>query len=142
MRARTKVNVISTKYVQRNNITVCIIKFRLNCFNSVLNLKDLHKIAKKWTNTSNYRIFEHIFEVKGISKCLEGDAFDETLGKRIAESRAKVKMYRMAEAIYKDVADCIEEYLTYYEELSSNCGVVGYNEGLHVIDLYNDNNNK
>lgn len=140
MRAKTKVHVLETKYVQKGKTTVCILTFCLDYnLDEVLRYDDKTKLSKKWKTSF---IAPPVFTVKGISRCMEGDTFDAVLGKRLAESRAKVGMYRIAEDVYKDVADCVEEYLIFYEELSSNCRVVGHKEALHVIDLYNGDNNK
>lgn len=138
MRAKTKVHVLETKYIQKDNKnTICILEFRLDYdLNEVLSCRDMDRLSKKWKANFDFR--GPVFTVKGISRCMEGDAFDAVLGKRLAESRAKVGMYRIAEDVYKDVADCVEEHLTFYEELSSNCRVVGHKEALHVIDLYNN----
>lgn len=38
------------------------------------------------------------FEVKGIARCHKEDKFDETRGCRLAESRAKYKMFKLAES--------------------------------------------
>lgn len=37
------------------------------------------------------------FEVKGISRCHEDDKYNEVYGRRLAESRAKLKMFKLAE---------------------------------------------
>lgn len=47
------------------------------------------------------------FTVKGIAKCSEGDKFNETLGRRISESKATIKACKIASEIcyriYKDL---------------------------------------
>ena len=45
------------------------------------------------------------FTVVGVSKCHDDDAFDEVLGKRIAESRAKKDAYRKATALWIKIAE-------------------------------------
>ena len=44
-----------------------------------------------------------IFKVRAIARCNEEDAFDEEAGKRIAESRAKVKAFATAAKVYKEI---------------------------------------
>lgn len=45
------------------------------------------------------------FEVVGRTKCSKDDTFDETLGKRIAESKAKYKMFKKASNLFYRIAD-------------------------------------
>lgn len=43
------------------------------------------------------------FKVKAIAKCSEEDTFDEEIGKRIAESRAKGKAFATAAKVYREI---------------------------------------
>lgn len=43
------------------------------------------------------------FKVKAIARCNEEDTFDEEVGKRIAESRAKGKAFATAAKVYKEI---------------------------------------
>lgn len=53
------------------------------------------------------------FEVKGISRCHKDDKYNETHGCRLAESRAKLKMFKLAEKranrIYKELSNLASE---------------------------------
>lgn len=49
------------------------------------------------------------YTVVGISKCSKDDTFDETLGKRIAESRAKYKMFKKASALFYEIANNVNK---------------------------------
>lgn len=43
------------------------------------------------------------FKVRAIARCNEEDTFDEEVGKRIAESRAKGKAFATAAKVYKEI---------------------------------------
>lgn len=43
------------------------------------------------------------FKVRAIARCNEEDAFNEEVGKRIAESRAKGKAFATATKVYKEI---------------------------------------
>lgn len=43
------------------------------------------------------------FKVRAIARCNEEDAFNEEVGKRIAESRAKGKAFATAAKVYKEI---------------------------------------
>lgn len=43
------------------------------------------------------------FKVRAIARCNEEDNFDEEIGKRIAESRAKGKAFATAAKVYKEI---------------------------------------
>ena len=59
---------------------VCIMKVLVDCWKS--------------SQKNVYGRSSDIITVKGISKCHPDDKFDEVVGKRIAESRAKKEAYR------------------------------------------------
>lgn len=46
-------------------------------------------------------ILSILYKCVGIAKCSEEDTFDEIKGKRIAESRAKTRIYKEAEKLYR-----------------------------------------
>lgn len=69
-----KAKIISIKFKTRNNDTKCIITFN----------------DPYWNNVKRV--------VTGVAKCNPDDIFDETLGQRIAEGRAKRAMFQKLDA--------------------------------------------
>jgi hypothetical protein len=54
-------------------------------------------------------IYHDPFSFKGVAKCnLDVDKFNETTGRRIAESRAKAKMFKKAMKVHSDFLDFFE----------------------------------
>ena len=52
-----------------------------------------------------------IIEVSGKSVCAEGDTFDDKIGERIAESRAKIKLYKFMHTLCKKLMYCYYGYI-------------------------------
>ena len=52
-----------------------------------------------------------IIEVSGKSVCAVGDTFDDKMGERIAESRAKIKLYKFMHTLCKKLMYCYYGYI-------------------------------
>ena len=52
-----------------------------------------------------------IIEVSGKSVCADGDTFDDKIGERIAESRAKIKLYKFMHTLCKKLMYCYYGYI-------------------------------
>ena len=52
-----------------------------------------------------------IIEVSGKSVCADGDTFDDKMGERIAESRAKIKLYKFMHTLCKKLMYCYYGYI-------------------------------
>lgn len=65
------------------------------------------------------------FEVRGISRCHKDDKFDEVKGRRLAESRAKQKMFKFAkktaEDFYKEIVGPAHELVTNFIKSNTLC---------------------
>lgn len=66
---------------------------------------------KKFPNVS----YDGEFTVKAKARCNNTDTFDETVGKRIAESRAKAKMFSIAQRVW---GECYKALACYTAECS------------------------
>lgn len=67
--------------------------------------KDLHRVINS-------------FSVEGYSICSEGDTFNETQGKIIADSRAKSDAYRIARNMFNRCQVCeMEQKIALYQKL-------------------------
>lgn len=93
-------------------------------------------IREEWWDTKAPKVnYFGEFVVTAKARCNSVDTFDETVGKRIAESRAKAKAFKIA----KNVWDCIVEGLynstKVAEERAKNCKIVEEVELRHVEKL-------
>ena len=96
---KEKLSIVKTKYVINGTTTYCeiIFKFRLRPFvvAAFRNHKALTALKSNVTpnvelieKNKTIKVGEAIFKVKGVAKCNPNDTYDETLGKRIAFSKA------------------------------------------------------
>ncbi len=53
----------------------------------------------------------YVIEVSGKSICADGDTFDAKMGERIAESRAKIKLYKFMHTLCKKLMYCYYGYI-------------------------------
>lgn len=89
---RTSIKNIESKYYidEQEGVTVCVLTGYTNLLGE----------------------FEK-FEVKGISRCHKDDVYDEVHGCRLAESKAKLKMFKLAEKradrVYRELSNMASE---------------------------------
>jgi hypothetical protein len=62
-----------------------------------------------------------IIEVSGKSVCADGDTFDDKIGERIAESRAKIKLYKFMHTLCKKLMYCYYGYIYGVPEGRGTC---------------------
>lgn len=72
------------------------------------------------------------FTVTTKARCNSDDTFDETVGKRIAESRAKAKAFKIAKNMWNCIAKDLTERANIASTLAKNCAVVEEIEVKHV----------
>ena len=95
---KEKLSIVKTNYVINGTTTYCEITFKFRAMPFVVAAFRNHKAltALKSNVTPNAEIIksntikvgEAVFKVKGVAKCNPNDTYDETLGKRIAFSKA------------------------------------------------------
>ena len=96
---KEKLSIVKTKYVINGTTTYCEITFKFRAMPFVVAAFRNHKAltALKSNVTPNVELIEKnktikvgeaIFKVKSVAKCNPNDTYDETLGKRIAFSKA------------------------------------------------------
>lgn len=73
----------------------------------------------------------------GKAKCAPDDTFDEVKGRRIAESRAKTKVYKAAYSLYRNIAADLTNSASRFSELSEFCYTLYLKEAIHVDELTN-----
>ncbi len=75
------------------------------------------------------------FTVKAIARCNSEDTFDEVIGKRIAESRAKVKAFKIAKNVWGCIAKDLSNKAKIAEKMAKNCTIVEEVEVRHITEL-------
>ena len=95
---KEKLSIVKTNYVINGTTTYCEITFKFRAMPFIVAAFRNHKAltALKSNVTPNIELIksntvkvgEAVFKVKGVAKCNPNDTYDETLGKRIAFSKA------------------------------------------------------
>lgn len=117
---KEKLSIVKTNYVINGTTTYCEITFKFRAMPFVVAAFRNHKAltALKSNVTPNVELIEKnktikvgeaIFKVKGVAKCNPNDTYDETLGKRIAFSKAFItghkKFKHIIDVCYKALVD-------------------------------------
>lgn len=75
------------------------------------------------------------FTVKAKAKCDNMDTFDVEKGKRLAESRAKAKMFSVAERVWQEIAQYLGNMVHECVKTAKACTLAKDIEGNHVKEL-------
>ena len=116
---KEKLSIVKTNYVINGTTTYCEITFKFRAMPFVVAAFKNHKAltALKSNVTPNIELIksntvkvgEAVFKVKGVAKCNPNDTYDETLGKRIAFSKAFItghkKFKHIIDMCYKALVD-------------------------------------
>ena len=130
---KEKLSIVKTNYVINGTTTYCEItfKFRLRPFvvAAFRNHKALTALKSNVTpnvelieKNKTIKVGEAIFKVKGVAKCNPNDTYDETLGKRIAFSKAFITGHKK----FKHIIDMCHEAL---EDKVTEMGIIWSTEG-------------
>ena len=96
---KEKLSIVKTKYVISGTTTYCEITFKFRAMPFMIAAFKNHRAttALKSNTMPNVefieknktiKVGEAVFKVKGVAKCNPNDTYDDTLGKRIAFSKA------------------------------------------------------
>lgn len=132
---RTRVQIVERSfYVNHDKKTVtCVIKTE-SC---TLNHPSRDYINSAVWETHDKALFsDHTFV--GIAKCSPLDEFNEEKGKRIAESKAKVKAFKAYNKMYTKVSDLIKNALVDVLNTALACKYASETELKHIKELDND----
>ena len=116
---KEKLSIVKTKYAINGTTTYCEITFKFRAMPFIVAAFKNHQAttALKSNVTPNVELIksntvkvgEAVFKVKGVAKCSPNDTYDETLGKRIAFSRAFItghkKFKHITDMCYKALVD-------------------------------------
>ena len=124
---KEKLSIVKTNYVINGTTTYCEITFKFRAMPFVVAAFRNHKAltALKSNVTPNVELIEKnktikvgeaIFKVKGVAKCNPNDTYDETLGKRIAFSKAFITGHKK----FKHIIDmCHDALMTKQAEMGN-----------------------
>ena len=114
---KEKLSIVKTKYVINGTTTYCEITFKFRAMPFMIAAFKNHRAttALKSNTMPNVELVENhtikvgeaIFKVKGVAKCNPNDTYDETLGKRIAFSKAFITGHKK----FKHIIDMCHDAL-------------------------------
>ena len=116
---KEKLSIVKTNYVINGTTTYCNITFKFRAMPFIVAAFKNHKAltALKSNTMPNIELVENhtikvgeaMFKVKSVAKCNPNDTYDETLGKRIAFSKAFItghkKFKHIIDMCYKALVD-------------------------------------
>ena len=123
---KEKLSIVKTEYVTNGTTTYCNITFKFRAMPFIVAAFKNHKAttALKSNVTPNVelvknntiKVGEAMFKVKGVAKCNPNDTYDETLGKRIAFSKAFITGHKK----FKHIIDMCHDALMVKQAEMSN----------------------
>ena len=130
---KEKLSIVKTNYAINGTTTYCEITFKFRAMPFIVAAFKNHQAttALKSNVTPNIELIEKnktikvgeaIFKVKSVAKCNPNDTYDETLGKRIAFSKAFITGHKK----FKFIADMCHEAL---EDKVTEMGIIWSTEG-------------
>lgn len=114
-----------------NKVVVCTMKVDIQFFK----IAAWSAVDKRWWSKKAPMVDSYgCFTVIAKARCNSTDTFDETLGKRIAESRAKAKAFKISTRVYA----CIKKGLhSFVEEVDDKMKACAYEEGVELNHVSN-----
>lgn len=97
MKNGVKINKINYIINPEEKIIICIMQCCIDYYKTLPKVDIFRSI---WGHKLPYIGHQGTFTVKAIAKCSEGDIFDEKIGKKLAESRANLKAFKIATKFY------------------------------------------
>ena len=130
---KEKLSIVKTKYAINGTTTYCEITFKFRAMPFIVAAFKNHRATtalKSNTipnvelvkNHTTIKVDEAMFKVKSVAKCNPNDTYDETLGKRIAFSKAFITGHKK----FKFIADMCHEAL---EDKVTEMGIIWSTEG-------------
>ena len=119
---KEKLSIVKTKYAINGTTTYCEITFKFRAMPFIVAAFKNHQAttALKSNVTPNIELIksntvkvgEAVFKVKGVAKCSPNDTYDETLGKRIAFSRAFITGHKKFKFITNMCVEALGDKIT------------------------------
>lgn len=123
---KTNITILNTEYKYADSRVICVIIYRIKpiIFNNV--------------NITNKIFDKKEYHVVGVARCNPKDIFNFTIGKRIAESRAKKALFKFLFNSYRNYYVKIKSKLKCINELYSKCYYLADQETKHINKLIDD----
>ena len=125
---KEKLSIVKTKYAINGTTTYCEITFKFRVMPFIVASFKNHKATTALKSnavpnaeiikSNTIKVGEAVFKVKGVAKCNSNDTYDETLGKRIAFSRAFITGHKKFKFI---INSCHTALINKSMEMSLNC---------------------
>lgn len=130
---KTFIEILNTVYYtsKETGKVTCMIECRFT-------LQDkLYHYPAYFANKKKFPKIKHTgyFSVVGWAQCNERDTFDETTGKRIAESKAKKKLYKIGKNYYRHMLSKMREDIALIERAILANEINFSKENTHLITL-------
>ena len=114
------VKIEKIKYIinTEKKITICIMQCLID-YDKTLPKVDIY--SHMWRKKLPHIGSNGTFTVKAIARCNNLDTFEEKTGKRIAESRAKKKVFSIAAKFYLKLGEFYLKYITITSNAAKAC---------------------
>lgn len=132
MKNRVRIIKKEFKVDEKNKVVVCELLFALQLLGSeaIPNIMDIPgRMAKEAVSMGDALV------CRGKARCSSDDTFDEAVGRRIAECRAKIKMFKVARNVWKTLGNDLAERVLSCRTLSDTCDVAMDIEMWHLKKL-------
>ena len=123
---KEKLSIVKTKYAINGTTTYCEITFKFRAMPFIVAAFRDHKATTalkshvtpnvELVKNNTIKVGEAMFKVKGVAKCNPNDTYDETLGKRIAFSKAFITGHKK----FKHIIDMCHDALMVKQAEMSN----------------------
>ena len=130
---KTKLRTDSEFIVKpENKVVVCNMRVSMQLFDSILwSYTDPDWWATKAPMVNGYGEFT----VTAKARCNPNDTFDVVTGKRIAESKAKTKAFKIAKNVWNCIAKSLTKKANIANIMAKNCAAMEEIESNHVKEL-------
>ena len=128
MNNKEKLSIVKTNYAINGTTTYCEITFKFRAIPFIVASFKNHKATNALQSNAipdigigkkknTIKVGEATFKVKGVAKCNPNDTYDETLGKRIAFSKAFITGHKK---FWHIIDMCYEALITKSTEMRQN----------------------
>lgn len=131
MRNRVLIEKSNFRVDGANKVVVCT----LECDMQLFKHPAWDAIDSRMFKSIPYVSWNGKFIVKAKARCNATDTFDVETGKRIAESRAKAKMFNISSRVYKLCSDALTKMAKECSNSSVACEQAMMIENDHVLEL-------
>ena len=119
---KEKLSIVKTNYAINGTTTYCEITFKFRAMPFIVAAFKNHQATTtlksnvtpnvELIKNNTIKVGEAMFKVKGVAKCNPNDTYDETLGKRIAFSKAFITGHKKFKFIIDVCREALEDKIT------------------------------